>query len=263
MASALAPAGQRAFVATAALLFAASAAITAAWCGAMSAMDGMAMPGGWTMSMAWMRMPGQTWPGAAASFFGMWLAMMVAMMLPSLLPMLWRYRAAVGAAGAARLGKLTAAVAAAYFLVWTACGIAVFPLGIALAQAAMRLPALARAMPAAGALVILAAGGLQFSRSKARLLHCCRQAPCHGLAPDMAAAWRHGLRLGWRCVRCCAGPTAVLLALGVMDLRVMAAVTAAISAERLAPSGVRVARFTGAVAVGAGLLLLARSAGAG
>ena len=46
------------------------------------------MPGGWSMSMAWMRMPGQTWPGAAASFLAMWAVMMVAMMLPSLVPML-------------------------------------------------------------------------------------------------------------------------------------------------------------------------------
>jgi hypothetical protein len=38
----------------------------------MSAMGEMPTPGGWTMSMAWMRMPGQTWPGAAASFLGMW-----------------------------------------------------------------------------------------------------------------------------------------------------------------------------------------------
>jgi len=51
-------------------------------------MGEMPMPGGWTMSMAWMRMPGQTWPGAAASFLGMWIVMMVAMMLPSLVPML-------------------------------------------------------------------------------------------------------------------------------------------------------------------------------
>jgi hypothetical protein len=28
----------------------------------MSALGEMPMPGGWTMSMAWMRMPGQTWP---------------------------------------------------------------------------------------------------------------------------------------------------------------------------------------------------------
>ena len=64
---------QRVFLGVSALLFAASAAVTIVWCESMSAMGGTAMPGGWTMSMAWMRMPGQTWPGAAASFLGMWV----------------------------------------------------------------------------------------------------------------------------------------------------------------------------------------------
>jgi predicted metal-binding membrane protein len=79
---------EAAFAGASALLFAGSATLTIAWCTSMSAMGGMPMPGGWTMSMAWMRMPGQTWPGAAASFLGMWVVMMVAMMLPSLVPML-------------------------------------------------------------------------------------------------------------------------------------------------------------------------------
>ena len=35
-----------------------------------------------------MPMSGHTWLGAAASFLGMWVVMMVAMMLPSLVPML-------------------------------------------------------------------------------------------------------------------------------------------------------------------------------
>src|SRR5436190_6222496 len=110
-------ASQRAFFGVSALLFAASAAVTIVWCGSMSAMGEMPMPGGWTMSMAWMRMPGQTWPSAAASFLGMWVVMMVAMMLPSLVPMLSRYREAVGGRGAPRLGRLTALVGAGYFLV--------------------------------------------------------------------------------------------------------------------------------------------------
>src|SRR5438552_9805253 len=55
-------ASQRAFVGVTALLFAASAALTIVWCASMSAMGELSMPGGWTMSMAWMRMPGQTWP---------------------------------------------------------------------------------------------------------------------------------------------------------------------------------------------------------
>jgi hypothetical protein len=59
-------ASQRAFFGVSALLFAVSAAATIAWCASMSAMGEMPMPGGRTRSMAWMRMPGQTWPGAAA-----------------------------------------------------------------------------------------------------------------------------------------------------------------------------------------------------
>src|SRR5687767_4274673 len=126
-------ASQQTFFSVSALLFAASAAVTTVWCGSMSAMGGMPMPGGWTMSMAWMRMPGQTWPGAAASFLGMWVVMMAAMMLPSLIPMLWRYRRAVRGTGETRLGGLTVLVSVAYFFVWAVFGTAAFPLGVALA----------------------------------------------------------------------------------------------------------------------------------
>src|SRR6202051_3077233 len=92
-------ASQQAFFGVSTLLFAGSAAVTIVWCASMSAMGKMPMPGGWTMSMAWMRMPGQTWLAAAVSFLGMWVVMMLAMMLPPLVPMLLRYRQAVGRAG--------------------------------------------------------------------------------------------------------------------------------------------------------------------
>src|SRR5689334_17779191 len=75
---------QRAFFSASVLLFAASAAVTVFWCASMSDMSDMPMPGGWTMSMTWMQMPGRTWLGTAASFLAMWIVMMVAMMLPSL-----------------------------------------------------------------------------------------------------------------------------------------------------------------------------------
>ena len=101
--------------AVSALLFVASAAATVGWCASMSAMGGMPMPGGWTMSMAWMRMPGQTLPGFAASFLGMWVVMMVAMMLPSLVP-----RAVALPRGGRQEGWLTAVVGGGYFFVWTA-----------------------------------------------------------------------------------------------------------------------------------------------
>jgi predicted metal-binding membrane protein len=253
------------FLGASALLLAASAAVTIVWCGSMSAMGDMPMPGGWTMSMAWMRMPGQTWPGAAASFLGMWVVMMVAMMLPSLVPMLWRYRQAVGRTGATRLGWRTALVGVGYFLVWTVFGVAAFPLGVALAAAEMQQPALARAVPIAVGVVVLIAGLLQLTGWKARRLACCREAPGRGrtLAADTGTAWKHGLRLGVHCCHCCAGLMAILLVIGVMDLPAMAVVAAAITIERLAPAGERVAQAIGALAVGAGMFLIARAAGLG
>jgi predicted metal-binding membrane protein len=258
-------ASSRTFFGLSALLFAASAVVTSLWCASMSAMGEMPMPGGWTMSMAWTRMPGQTWSGAAVSFLGMWVVMMVAMMLPSLVPMLWRYRQAVGRTGAGRLGRLTVLVGAGYFFVWTVLGAAAFPLGVALAAFEMQLPALARAVPIAIGVLVLTAGSLQFTAWKMRHLACCREAPgrCRTLPADAGTAWRHGLRLGLHCGHCCFGPMAILLGLGVMDLRAMAVVTAAITLERLAPAGERVARAIGAVVVGTGLLLIARAAGLG
>jgi predicted metal-binding membrane protein len=258
-------ASQHAFFGVSALLFTASAAVTIVWCASMSAMGEMPMPGGWTMSMAWMRMPGQTWPGAAASFLGMWVVMMVAMMLPSLVPMLWRYRQAVGGTGEMHLGRLTALVGMGYFFIWTVFGMAAFPLGVALAAVEMQQPALARVVPIAVGVVVLIAGSLQLTEWKARHLASCREAPGRGrtLPTDAGTAWRHGLRLGLHCSQCCAGLMAILLVIGVMDLRAMAVVTAAITVERLASAGERVARAIGAVVVGAGVFLIAHAAGLG
>jgi len=189
--------------------------------------------------------------------------MMVAMMLPSLVSMLRRYRQGVDRSDEARLGPLTAIVGASYFLVWIVLGLVVFPLGVALAEVEMRQPALARAVPIAVGVVVLIAGGLQFSAWKARHLACCREIPKgdRTLPADAATAWRHGLRLGLHCTQCCAGMMAILLVGGVMDLRAMAVVAAAVNLERLAPIGERVARAIGAIAVGAGVFLIARAAG--
>lgn len=226
------------------LLFAAAAATTIAGSLSMQGMGALPMPGGWALSTAWMPMCGQSWSETAASFTGMWVVMMVAMMLPALLPVLRQHRP-----GPAALA------AAAYFLVWTVLGLIVFAVGAALAQVLLQMNTVARAVPALSGLAVLLAGAFQFSAAKAHHLACCRQQPM-----EAGAAWRHGLRLGRHCVYSCAGLTLSLLVMGVMDLRAMLLVTAAISAERLAPDGRRVARVVGALACAAGLLVTARLA---
>ena len=106
---------------------------------------------------------------------------------------------------------------------------------------------------------------LQFTAWKARCLACCREAPGLGrtLPADSGTAWRHGMRLALHCGCCCASLMVILLIIGVMDLRAMATVTAAITVERLAPDGERTAHAIGVVVVAAGLFLIARAAGLG
>lgn len=259
------PVGQLAFFGLSALVFAASALVTIVWCASMSTMGEMSMPGGWSMSMAWMRMPGQTWLGTGASFLGMWVVMMVAMMLPCLVPMLWRYRWAVDTNSETRLGWLTFLAGIGYFFVWTMFGLVIFPGGVAAAELEMQLPTLSRAVPIAVAVVVLIAGAFQFTKWKAHHLACCRGGPGPGfqLQADAGTAWRHGVRLGLQCCCCCAGLMTILIVIGVMDLFTMAVVTVAITAERLAPAGERVARAIGAVTIGAGLFMIARACGLG
>ncbi len=253
---------RRAFFGLVGMIFVSSVATTILWCESMSNMSEMAMPGGWTMSMEWMRMPGQTWPGAAASFLGMWTVMMVAMMLPSLAPALWRYHQAMLRTGEPRPGLMTVLAGGGYFFVWALLGLAIFPVGVVLANIEMRQPTLSRAVPVMIGMVLLITGAIQLTSWKARRLACCRQAPSCGCSPRAtpASAWRDGLHLGLQCCSCCANLMVIPLVMGVMDLGAMAAVALAVTAERVAPAGNRIARLVGAVVVGSGLLLIVRAA---
>jgi predicted metal-binding membrane protein len=255
---------ERAFLIAATLVFLASVAATVLWCGPMSAMAGIPMPGGWIMSMAWMPMCGQTWLGAAASFLVMWIVMMMAMMLPSLVPTLRHYRQAIGIAGEIRSDLWTVHVGAGYFAVWTVIGMFVFAMGAGLAAAATQVPPLARIGPLAAGIVVLFAGVIQLTSWKTQQLASChdRATRCHVLPANTIAALRHGLQLGVHCGACCGNLMVVLLVLGVMDLSVMALVTVAITAERLLPYQA-VIRSIGAAVVAAGFFLVAREVGLG
>jgi predicted metal-binding membrane protein len=244
------------------LLFIASTVVTIVWGRSMSAMEEMPMPGGWSMSMMWMPMSGQSWFDTTLSFLAMWDVMMLAMMTPCLVPMLLRYRKAVEQTSAWRLGSLTALAGFGYFLVWTAVGLIVFPLGVKLNAILMQHQQLSLIVPIAVGIVILAVGVLQFTNWKFHQLSCCQTAPFGGRkAPaNASAALKHGLRLGIQCSRCTAGLMSILLVIGMMNLLAMAIVTIAITFERLAPASKWVTGTIGAIGVGTGFLLIAQAA---
>ncbi|SAK52242.1 metal-binding hypothetical protein [Caballeronia hypogeia] len=239
------PLSRERFFIVAVIVFIASVLATCALHASMTSttsMTGLSMPGGWTLSTTFSPMCGRTWLRAAASFLGMWIAMMTAMMLPSFAPFLWRYR--MQAPGAALM-------TAGYAFIWTTIGIAIFVLGALFTELMLRAPAIARCVPVASGTLVLLAGAWQCSTWHARLLACCRHAKAQ------RNAWLDGVHHGLHCALCCMAPTIALIVFGMMDLPAMALVTLAISAERLTRSQRPVTtRAIGVVLIALGIVRL-------
>ena len=240
------------------MAFCLGAAGTVYFCRSMS--GGMAMPGGWTMSMIWMRMPGQTWAESVVMFLLMWLAMMVAMMLPSALPLWLAGRRSLVSCGINRPGLPVMLMAGGYFFVWLAVGAVVYAAGMTFALGVMHSDELSRAVPWLSGAVLALAGGLQFTSWKLAGLRQCRCPEPGGVAHETGrAAWRLGCGQGVACTICCAPAMLALVVLGTMNLGVMVMVAAVIALEKLAPKPEAIVRISGAVAVVIGLDLVVRA----
>src|SRR5688500_1502673 len=100
----------------------------------------MPMPGGWSMSMAWMSMGAQSPAAHAVMFLVMWTVMMIAMMLPSVMPAVLLHRRLID--GRVKQSRPAAGsqllLLAGYFSVWVAFGAAAYAAGMAISSAAMR-----------------------------------------------------------------------------------------------------------------------------
>jgi predicted metal-binding membrane protein len=250
-----APAG---FYASIALIVAANLAVTVYFIQSMS--GGMNMPGGWKMSMMWMRMPAQNWFSQFVMFQLMWLAMMVAMMLPSAAPMLLNFRHSLAERDGTRANLSTSLVACGYFAVWIVIGIAVYFAGIALADLTMRSPAVSAAVPLLSALTLVLTGSFQFSRWKLIGLNHCRDPfACSGSGAGSRRwpSFSHGLTQGIFCAICCSGLMLALLAVGVMNPVAMLLVALVIALEKLLPKPKPVVRLTGIIVAMAGLTMIA------
>jgi predicted metal-binding membrane protein len=239
-------------------IFLVAAAYTFYAAGTMS--GGMPMPGGWTMPMMWMVMPGQSAFAAAAMFLLMWQAMMIAMMLPSSWPMLSLYRRVAEYHQLSRAWRNTVLVAAGYFAVWLAFGVAAFILGFTVSAGAMRSDAVSKFVPLSAGAALILAGLYQLSPLKQTCLKHCREPVLflgHIWKPGAVGALRIGIAHGAFCAACCWALMLMQMVLGVMNLAVMIVVAAIIGTEKLWKRGPALSRAVGVVSIAAGIAVIA------
>jgi predicted metal-binding membrane protein len=227
------------FIAVSVLTFTASVAATVHFCRSMCCE--MEMPGGWTMSSMWTRMPGQTWFASALNFQLMWLAMMVAMMLPSASPTFLKTK---------RAPVSLSVMASGYFAVWLAAGVGIYVLGVAFAAAAMRWEMFSRIVPLLSGATLIAAGAFQFTRWKTTSLFGCRSTfGCSSSCAERETNFGLGCKQGAACCLCCAAPMTIMIVFGMMNPLVMIIVAVVIAAEKLLPRPELIARVVGLGAI--------------
>ncbi|HEV3216947.1 MAG TPA: DUF2182 domain-containing protein [Vicinamibacterales bacterium] len=245
----------------------AGAATITAWVitvrGAAIMSGAMPMPGGWSMSMAWMAMGGQSAAGRAMMFLAMWTVMMVAMMLPSVMPLVLLHRRLI--ASRAEQGRTSAGsnllLLFGYFGVWTGFGAVAYIIGIAITSAAMHNVSLSRAVPIATGVVLTAAGVYQLTSWKSACLSHCRSPLeffAHHHIRRPADSLMLGIHHGAYCAACCWALMAIQLALGVMSLPLMGALALVIYLEKCWKYGEALASAVGILAIAGGLLFVFR-----
>ena len=183
---------------------------------------------------------------SAPLFIALWIVMMVAIMFPTAAPMILMF-ARIHNARRERGQNFvpTWIFTSAYLLVWSATGIAAYAIAVAgdaLADESMWV--MDNAPRLAGGLLIVA-GIYQLTPLKDICLSKCRTPISFILSSwkdGFTGSFRMGLEHGVFCLGCCWLLFLILFPLGMMNIIVLALITALIFAEKSLPVGRNVAR---------------------
>lgn len=216
----------------------------------------------WASSDLTMRLLGPPFPVSyldIALLLALLTAMMVAMMLPSALPMVLTYRGLTRPGEGEHVDNVaTVAFASAYFLAWGALAL----LALGGFAALTLLGPLKGVMLFAPAVVLVAAGAYQMTRTKEACLRHCRTP-----LGFVSAHWRRGrwgaLRMGLvhaaYCVGCCWLLMLALFVVGAMSLPWMGLLSLAILVEKVGPGWALAPRAIAAIMLALGAILALQS----
>jgi predicted metal-binding membrane protein len=209
---------------------------------------------------AWMMTP--AWDATHLMLlWAMWAVMMAAMMLPSASPMLLLYLHAARKRNEGPHATLRVyAFAGGYLSVWAVFSVGATLLQRVLATQEMLSPMMEPASATPSALLLLIAGVYQMTPLKRVCLRSCRS-PLSFLMRRWQQGWsgayRMGVEHGAYCLGCCWALMLLLFAGGVMNLVVIAALTAWVLVEKLLPMGEHGARVSGVLLIGGAIWMLA------
>ena len=193
--------------------------------------------------------------------WAMWSVMMTAMMLPSAAPLILLYGAAARRSRQRTARRHIYALAAGYLAAWTAFSLAATALQRALASLLLVSPMMEAGSSRVSATLLVIAGVYQWTPLKHACLRTC-QSPLGFLMAHWRDGWsgafRVGLEHGSYCIGCCWALMLLLFAGGVMNVVVIAGLTAWVAFEKLAPFGRRGAQFSGAIMIAVGSWILMR-----
>ena len=195
--------------------------------------------------------------------FVMWTIMMIGMMLPSAVPLLLNFAAETRQERQeTRVLAPTAALVLGYVAVWTGFSVLATIGQWALHEAALLSPMMVSTSPVLSGALLLAAGVYQLTPMQYNLLKRCRQP-----LQFMRLNWREGtggafvtgLEHGAYCLGCCFVLMGILFFGGVMNLLLLAAVTAFVLFEKALPNGNIAGRVSGPLMIAAGIYVLVQS----
>jgi predicted metal-binding membrane protein len=223
-------------------------------------------------AVAWVLLIRQS-PGMPASMAGpwlvfgefllLWVVMMAAMMLPSVAPVASMYLTVLRNRRNGTAAAHAAGLVAGYLLAWAGFGVAAFGISRALGKLAPMAMGTgmgpSRLAVWSAAIALAVAGVYQFTPLKARCLRHCRSplgfllhfGNYTGRLRDVRVGAYHG---GY-CVGCCWSLMLVLVAVGVMNMAWMVALTAVVFVEKIWRSGEAFGYAVGGALILTGLLL--------
>jgi predicted metal-binding membrane protein len=193
--------------------------------------------------------------------WAMWAVMMTGMMLPSASSLILLYGVAARRSPQPTATRQTYALAGGYLVAWAAFSVGATALQRALASLLLVSPMMEAVNSRVSAALLLVAGVYQWTPLKHACLRQCRS-PIGFLMGrwrnGSSGAFRMGLEHGASCIGCCWALMLLLFAGGVMNVLIIAGLTAFVAVEKLAPLGHHGARVSGALMVAAALWTLVR-----